>query len=108
MLTAAMIRLRGFLNPRLGSLRERGICPPSKLGRTLCPERAFWPLAPFPAVPPCPDPSPLPTRFFFFREPSGGLNVARFIFRSPQLLPQPPGERPCGSCRVFQVCHSAQ
>src|SRR5512136_2748872 len=59
----------GFLNPRLGSRRWRGICPPSKPGERFPPDRALYPLCPLVEVPPCPDPSPRPILFLFFRAP---------------------------------------
>lgn len=52
------MRLNGFLNPRLGSLLRRGVWPPSK--PNFIPFLALWPLWPFPAVLPFPDPIPRP------------------------------------------------
>jgi hypothetical protein len=37
----------------LGSLRYRGICPPSNPGLVPLPDRDFWPRMPKPQVPPC-------------------------------------------------------
>ena len=62
-----------FLKPRLGIRRMSGICPPSKRGCTLAPERDFCPFWPRVAVFPRPDPGPLPPRFWFLREPRVGV-----------------------------------
>ena len=56
-----------FLKPlRCGSLLCSGICPPSKPGLVLPPDRESCPLVPLPLVVPCPEPFPLPTLFLFF------------------------------------------
>src|SRR3954447_14829319 len=62
------------------SLRIRmwmGICPPSKLGRALSPDRDPAPFWPRPAVLPKPEPSPRPTRLRGRREPGAGLRLCR-------------------------------
>src|SRR6266516_3789487 len=65
--------LNGFVKPRFGIRRMRGIWPPSNPGRTLPPWRAVWPLPPRPAVFPIPEPGPRPLRIRARCEPTGGL-----------------------------------
>ena len=52
-----------LLNPRLGSLLYKGVCPPSNHGCTPPPLLAFCPFSPRPDVLPCPLPGPRPTTF---------------------------------------------
>jgi len=60
--TTVKVLRKMFLNPRFGSRRWSGVCPPSKpLSAT--PVRAVCPLPPRPEVLPLPDPMPRPTRF---------------------------------------------
>src|SRR3954452_22091491 len=62
------------------SLRIRmwmGICPPSKFGRLLEPEREPAPFWPRPDVLPVPEPSPRPMRLRALREPGAGLRECR-------------------------------
>lgn len=68
------VRLKGFLNPRLGRRRRNGVWPPSN--PNLAVPRAFWPLWPRPAVFPKPDPIPRPFLFFCFVAP--GLSLRSF------------------------------
>src|SRR5262247_502478 len=68
----------GLLNPRLGSRRCSGICPPSK-PLTATPVRAFWPLTPRPAVLPLPEPMPRPTRRRDLRAPGRSAISESFI-----------------------------
>src|SRR5262245_62207918 len=68
----------GLLNPRLGSRRCNGICPPSK-PLTATPVRAFWPLTPRPAVLPLPEPMPRPTRRRVLRAPGRSAISESFI-----------------------------
>src|SRR6266481_975310 len=80
-----------LVNPRLGSRRCNGICPPSKPRIRRDPERDPWPLWPRVDVLPMPLPIPRPMRLRFAVAPFGGLNVERlvgtcFLFlRSPAL-----------------------
>ena len=60
----AMVLNKKLENPRLGSRRCNGICPPSNPGRVGRPERDFWPLMPKPQLAPCPAAMPLPLRSF--------------------------------------------
>src|SRR6185436_18679426 len=64
-----------LVKPRFGRRRCSGICPPSKPGWRLKPERDFCPFSPRAAVLPCPEPGPRPTRFFAWREPFFGLRL---------------------------------
>src|SRR3954462_5260275 len=74
-----------LVNPRFGSRRCSGICPPSKpLMET--PVRAFWPLTPRPAVLPLPEPMPRPTRIRSFGAPS--LSRMSLSFMAPSLTPR--------------------
>src|SRR5206468_4035864 len=52
-----------LLNPRFGMRHNSGIWPPSNPKRIEPPERAVWPLPPRPEVLPCPELSPMPSRF---------------------------------------------
>jgi len=56
------LRFPMVVKPRFGSRRCSGIWPPSKPTLWKPPERDFWPLLPRPAVLPCPEPGPRPTR----------------------------------------------
>jgi hypothetical protein len=59
----------------LGNFRYSGVCPPSNPGRMPLPERLFCPRIPYPAVPPCPAPYPLPFLVFLRLAPSWGLRL---------------------------------
>src|SRR5213593_1016471 len=63
--------LNGFVKPRFGMRRTRGIWPPSNPGRTLPPWRAVCPLPPRPAVLPIPEPGPRPLRMRARCDPGG-------------------------------------
>src|SRR5207247_1167041 len=63
--------LKGFVKPRFGMRRMRGICPPSNPGRVWPPVRAVCPLPPRPAVLPIPEPGPRPLRMRARCEPAG-------------------------------------
>src|SRR5690242_5591117 len=68
-----------LVNPRFGSRRCRGICPPSKPRILLYPEIDFAPLAPRPEYLPRPVPMPWPMRRFVCFWPLGGRKLLRFI-----------------------------
>src|ERR1035437_1215943 len=76
----------GFVNPRFGTRRVSGICPPSKCG--LLPPWPWWPdlalksLWPLPDVLPVPDPGPRPIRLRLRCEPRAGARLCRPIFSS--------------------------
>src|SRR5438034_1792509 len=100
--------LKGFVKPRFGMRRMRGICPPSNPGRVWPPVRAVCPLPPRPAVLPIPEPGPRPLRMRARCEPTGGrrpCSVTRstvigfafarglacdFAFVRPPRPPRPP------------------
>ena len=88
---------RRVVESAFGSRRCRGIWPPSKPGRIVPPERAFWPLWPLPEVLPCPELSP---------RPSACVDAcARVRFQIVSLMELGPrqGERilECWLCREF-------
>ena len=66
----------GVAEAALGKRRNSGIWPPSNspLG-SRAPALAYWPLWPRPAVLPCPEPMPRPTRRFSFRLCDAGGNA---------------------------------
>ena len=70
-LTTWYFLLERFQNPRFGTRRMSGICPPSNPGRTLPLVRERWPFCPRPAVLPQPDPCPRPLRFGVLVAPRG-------------------------------------
>src|SRR5262245_31758044 len=78
-LTMLNSRRNTLWNPRLGRRRCSGICPPSKLGWVLPPERAPRPLCPRPEVLPTPEPGPRPSRLRALRERGAGDSVLRSI-----------------------------
>src|SRR5690606_21111519 len=79
LMAAGAVRNRALLNPRLGSRRCRGVCPPSKPGPLTPPERECCPLVPRPLVLPWPEPVPRPTRLALRRAPGAGRNSCSFI-----------------------------
>src|SRR5690606_19977445 len=79
LIAAGALRKRALLKPRLGSRRMSGVCPPSKPGPLVPPEREAWPLVPRPAVLPWPEPVPRPTRLALRRAPGAGRNSCSFI-----------------------------
>src|SRR5581483_1268401 len=80
--TSATASRESEVKPRLGRRRCSGIWPPSKPSLWKPPERARCPLCPRPAVLPQPEPTPRPTRWRSFFEPSAGLRSFSFISRS--------------------------
>src|SRR5213079_1574124 len=74
--------LNGFVKPRFGIRRMRGIWPPSNPGRTLPPWRAVCPLPPRPAVLPIPEPGPRPLRMRARCDPGGLWRLDRVMCRS--------------------------
>lgn len=92
------VRENGFLNPRLGRRRRRGVWPPSNPNFIV--PRALWPLWPLPAVFPFPDPIPRPFLVFCLRAPL--LSCRSFKLRrlyalvswSKRFLPENPLKSP--------------
>src|SRR5216117_2302889 len=74
--------LNGFVKPRFGMRRTRGIWPPSNPGRTLPPWRAVCPLPPRPAVLPIPEPGPRPLRMRARCDPGGLWRLDSVMCRS--------------------------
>src|SRR5438876_988418 len=74
--------VNGFVNPRFGMRRMRGIWPPSNPGRTLPPWRAVCPLPPRPAVLPIPEPGPRPLRMRARCDPGGLRRLDSVMCRS--------------------------
>src|SRR5260370_24838638 len=68
-----------LVNPRLGTRRWRGICPPSKPRIIREPDLDRWPLCPRVEVLPMPLPMPRPTRLRLAVAPLGGRNVERLV-----------------------------
>jgi len=76
---AYSIAKRALLNPRFGSRRINGICPPSKPILIELPDRADCPLPPRPEVLPWPLDSPAPKRFLRCLAPGRGLMECSLI-----------------------------
>ena len=104
--TSAVTRPMRERKPNVGTRFCSGSWPPSKPGRTLPPDRAFWPLWPRPQVLPPPAAMPRPTRFFVFVLPSAGprefnrssMLVAIHFKQIPYL-----GDHSAHRWRVFQL-----
>src|SRR3989338_1644156 len=78
--------LKGALKPFFGIRLASGICPPSKWGLVVLPERFFAPLRPLQDVLPWPEPEPRPLRFVGLVAPRG--EPSSFIFmRSSHSFP---------------------
>src|SRR4051795_886386 len=77
-----------LVNPRFGTRRCNGICPPSKPRIMREPLRERWPLCPRVEVLPMPEPIPRPTRFLFELAFFGARMFERFIISfQPSALP---------------------
>src|SRR3989442_4844431 len=85
-LTTAYSLRNMLVNPRFGTRRCSGICPPSKPKYCLRPERDSCPLFPAVAVLPCPEPGPRPILFGFLRDPFAGLRLDRSRLRGTIIL----------------------
>src|SRR5690606_38546472 len=71
-----------LVNPNLGTLLCKGICPPSNPIFLEYPDLDLAPLCPRVEVPPLPEPSPLPTRFpSLWTAPCAGLRLCNSICR---------------------------
>ena len=69
-----------LLNPNFGTLLCKGIWPPSKPSFLEYPDLDLAPLCPLVAVPPLPEPCPLPTLFLeVCMDPCSGFKLLKFI-----------------------------